>query len=116
MSPARHRRTPGRRSILTERDSATYGAQTTTQRLRAVTLTAVEDSRPSWVSSKEAARYLGLNLRTLYRLIAEGALPAYKFGRVIRLKLIDLEQFVEAARIVPEMPAGTRPAARSATP
>lgn len=64
----------------------------------------MEDSRPSWVSSKEAALYLGLNLRTLYRLIGEGAVPAYKFGRVIRLKMADLEQFVEAARIVPDAP------------
>jgi excisionase family DNA binding protein len=69
------------------------------------------------MSSKEAASYLGLNLRTLYRLIGEGSLPAYKFGRVIRLKVDDLEQFVEAARIVPDGGAGTShlAPARSAT-
>jgi len=55
----------------------------------------------NWMSTKEASRYLGVNLRTLYRFIDEGELPAYKFGRVIRLKEADLVHFVEAARIVP---------------
>ena len=55
----------------------------------------------SWMSTKDAASYLGVNLRTLYRFIDEGELPAYKFGRVIRLKEADLERFVESARIAP---------------
>jgi len=29
-----------------------------------------------WVGSQEAADYLGITLRTLYRLIDEGGLPA----------------------------------------
>lgn len=53
------------------------------------------------MSTKEAAEYLGVTLRSLYRFIDEGAVPAYKFGRVIRLKQIDVEQFVEASRIQP---------------
>ena len=55
----------------------------------------------SWMSTKEASRYLGVNLRTLYRFIDEGELSAYKFGRVIRLKADDLARFVEGSRIVP---------------
>ncbi len=54
-----------------------------------------------WMSTKEAATYLGVNLRTLYRFIDAGELTAYKFGRVIRLKEGDLDRFVEAARITP---------------
>ncbi len=54
-----------------------------------------------WLSTKEASQYLGVNLRTLYRFIDEGELPAYKFGRVIRLKENDLEHFVESSRIMP---------------
>jgi len=54
-----------------------------------------------WLSTKEASQHLGVNLRTLYRFIDEGELPAYKFGRVIRLRQFDLEQFVEGARIAP---------------
>jgi excisionase family DNA binding protein len=54
-----------------------------------------------WMSTKEASDYLGINLRTLYRLIDEGGLPAYKFGRVIRLKTEEVVGFVESARIEP---------------
>ncbi|TML19140.1 MAG: helix-turn-helix domain-containing protein [Actinobacteria bacterium] len=39
-----------------------------------------------WMSTAEAARRLGITPRTLYRFIDEGQLPAYRFGRVIRLK------------------------------
>lgn len=40
----------------------------------------------AWLSTKEAAEVLGLDVRQLYRLIDHGDLPAYKFGRVIRLR------------------------------
>jgi excisionase family DNA binding protein len=56
---------------------------------------------PVWLSTKEAAAYLGINLRTLYRFIDEGELPAYKFGRVIRLRQSELDGFIEQARILP---------------
>lgn len=54
-----------------------------------------------WMSTVEAAEYLGVNTRTLYRMIDEGSLPAYKFGRVIRLQENDVVAFVETARIKP---------------
>jgi excisionase family DNA binding protein len=54
-----------------------------------------------WMSTKDAAEYLGVNLRTLYRFIDEGDLVAYKFGRVIRMKAEDVDRFIEAARITP---------------
>ena len=44
-----------------------------------------------WTEHKGAAEFLGVNLRTLYRFIDEGELPAYKFGRVIRLQQDDVE-------------------------
>jgi excisionase family DNA binding protein len=53
------------------------------------------------MSTGEVARYLGVNTRTLYRMIDEGELPAYKFGRVIRLQEGDVLAFVERARIAP---------------
>ena len=56
---------------------------------------------PDWMSTKDAAAHLGVNLRTLYRFIDSGDLPAYKFGRVIRLKRQDVDMFIEAARIRP---------------
>jgi len=54
-----------------------------------------------WLSTKEAAEMLGVTSRTVYRFIDEGDLPAYKFGRVIRVKVSDLENFVEGCRVEP---------------
>jgi len=59
------------------------------------------DQDIQWLGTAEAARHLGLTPRTLYRLIDEGQIPAYKFGRVIRLKLDDIQAFIESARIQP---------------
>jgi excisionase family DNA binding protein len=57
--------------------------------------------RIQWMSTKEAAEHLGVTLRSLYRFIDEGSLPAYRFGRVIRLKEEDVERFIESCRIAP---------------
>jgi excisionase family DNA binding protein len=54
-----------------------------------------------WMSTGDAARRLGVTVRTLYRLIDEGELPAYKFGRVIRLQEQEVDAFIEASRIRP---------------
>ncbi len=54
-----------------------------------------------WVGTTEAAKYLGVVPRTLYRLIDEGAVPAYKLGRVLRLRVADLEAFLETTRVQP---------------
>ena len=42
-----------------------------------------------------------MTLRTLYRFIDEGQLPAYKMGRVIRLQAHEVDAFISRARIVP---------------
>lgn len=55
----------------------------------------------TWLSTREAARRLGLTARTLYRLIDNGELPAYRFGRVIRLQAAEVDAFIEQARIAP---------------
>ncbi|MDQ2754766.1 MAG: helix-turn-helix domain-containing protein [Actinomycetota bacterium] len=54
-----------------------------------------------WMGTKEACERLGVTLRTLYRFIDEGQLPAYKMGRVIRLQETDLDGFIERMRISP---------------
>ena len=38
-------------------------------------------SEPEWMGTPAAARRLGITTRTLYRLIDEGRLPAYRIGR-----------------------------------
>jgi excisionase family DNA binding protein len=59
------------------------------------------DEPIQWLSTAEAANRLGITPRTLYRFIDEGQLAAYRFGRVIRLKTSDVDQFIEACRIQP---------------
>ncbi len=57
--------------------------------------------REEWLSTIEAARRLGVTLRSLYKFIDEGELVAYKFGRVIRVRREDVERFIEACKIEP---------------
>lgn len=54
-----------------------------------------------WLGAPAAADYLGITLRTLYRLIDAGEVPAYKFGRVIRLKQTEVDAFIEASKVEP---------------
>ena len=54
-----------------------------------------------WLSTAAAAKRLGITPRTLYRFIDEGQLPAYRFGRVIRLKTTDVDVYIETCLIEP---------------
>ena len=56
---------------------------------------------PDWPGTTDPAKYLGLRPPTLYRLIDEGLLPGYKAGRVIRIKVSDLDAFIDACQIEP---------------
>jgi excisionase family DNA binding protein len=53
------------------------------------------------MSTAEAAKRLGITPRTLYRFIDQGDIPAYRFGRVIRLREDEVEAFIESCRIEP---------------
>lgn len=55
----------------------------------------------NWLNTAKAAQRLGVTPRTLYRFIDDGQLPAYRFGRVIRLKETEVEEFIERCRITP---------------
>lgn len=54
-----------------------------------------------WLSTRDAAKRLGITPRTLYRFIDEGQVAAYRFGRVIRLKQHEVDAFIESCRIEP---------------
>ena len=54
-----------------------------------------------WLSTGEAAKRVGVTARTLYRFIDEGQLPAYRFGRVIRLQAAEVDEFIQRCRIQP---------------
>lgn len=47
-----------------------------------------------WFGTPKAAELLGIGQRALYRLIDEGAIPAYKLGRVVRVRREDLERYL----------------------
>lgn len=59
------------------------------------------DDEIAWLSTPAAAERLGITPRTLYRFIDEGQLPAFKFGRVIRLKKTDVDAYIESCRVKP---------------
>jgi excisionase family DNA binding protein len=54
-----------------------------------------------WMGTHDAAAYLGITPRTLYRFINDGRVPAYKMGRVLRLRRSDLDMFIESTRVTP---------------
>ena len=49
----------------------------------------------SFISIKDAAEYIGVDYKTVYRLVRSGELPAGKIGGVYRIRQVDLEQFFE---------------------
>jgi excisionase family DNA binding protein len=55
----------------------------------------VDDRGAEWSGSPDAAKYLGISQRTLYRLIDSGELVAYELGRVIRVRRADIDTFIE---------------------
>lgn len=59
------------------------------------------DTTIEWLGTAAAAELLGVQSRTLYRFIDEGRLPAYRFGRVIRLMRVDVDEFILSCRITP---------------
>ena len=54
-----------------------------------------------WLSTADAAKRLGVSLRTLYKFIDEDLLPGYKLGRVIRLQEHEVDAFIQSTRIAP---------------
>lgn len=58
-----------------------------------------EKTLPTYLSLEQAAQITEQSVKTIRRRIADGTLPAYRFGgRNIRIKLEDLEA---AARLIP---------------
>lgn len=60
-----------------------------------------EGSGTEWLSTQAAAKRLGVTPRTLYRFIDQGELPAYRMGRVIRLRTSEVDAYIESTRIQP---------------
>ena len=69
-----------------------------------------------WLSTLKAASRMGITTRTLYRFIDRGELPAYRFGRVIRLRLDDVDDFIERSKVEPGSLEHLYPEARPGDP
>jgi excisionase family DNA binding protein len=51
--------------------------------------------QPLLVTTNEAAHMLGVARSTIYQLIGRGAIPTVNIGRSLRLRVDDLETFVD---------------------
>lgn len=63
----------------------------------------------SFLTTEEVLEYLNVNLRTVYRLIKAGKIPAVRVGRQWRFKRADIDAWLESQR--PRMARQASPAA-----
>jgi excisionase family DNA binding protein len=69
----------------------------------------------SFLTTEEVLDYLQVNLRTVYRLIKAGKIPAVRVGRQWRFRKRDIDAWLESQRPRTSRPA-TAAAARAAAP
>ena len=56
---------------------------------------------PKFVNAGQAAAICGLKYSTLRRMLEDGKIPFYRFGKIRMLKASELESALEAYRIAP---------------
>jgi len=65
-------------------------------------LSDIFDSKFQHVTVDQAARYLQVDIRTVWKWIDGGQLPAYRFpGRIVRIEAGELEAFRQRNRLAP---------------
>jgi excisionase family DNA binding protein len=57
---------------------------------------------PVWLSTDEAARYLGVSGRTVHVVAVPDGLPCYRFGRVYRFRLDEVQSYIAGTRVEPK--------------
>lgn len=63
---------------------------------------------PRYVSLAQASQRCNLSARTLRRAIADGRLRAHRVGRLIRIHVADLDQFVQGDVVATTAPTAGR--------
>jgi excisionase family DNA binding protein len=63
----------------------------------------------TFLTTEEVLEYLNVNLRTVYRLIKAGSIPATRVGRQWRFRKRDLDKWLDSQRIGEAKAAGTTP-------
>jgi excisionase family DNA binding protein len=71
----------------------------------------------AFLTTEEVLEYLQVNLRTVYRLIKAGRIPAVRVGRQWRFRKSDIDAWLDSQRPrgAPRVPAPAAPAAKPAT-
>lgn len=67
---------------------------------------------PKFLTVQEVAAILRIHVMTVYRLIADGRLPACRFGRSYRIREADAQAYIAGADTRPR--AGLAPAGAAA--
>jgi excisionase family DNA binding protein len=49
-----------------------------------------------WLSVRDAAIYLGVEADTVYRWIRERGLPAHRIGKLLKMKVVEIDAWVLA--------------------
>jgi excisionase family DNA binding protein len=62
-----------------------------------------EPPKPSILTADDAAKLLGISRRTLCKKTADGQIPHFKIGKVVRFNLSELRKYIERQGI--ERPA-----------
>src|ERR1700752_2795742 len=58
----------------------------------------------TFLTTEEVLEYLSVNLRTVYRLIKAGSIPAVRVGRQWRFRKRDLDTWLESQRLTEPKP------------
>jgi len=69
----------------------------------------------AYLTVDEAAEYMNTTVRFVRRLIAERRIPFHKIGRHVRLKVEDVDAFIEAGRVEAFDPMAVRRHVRRAS-
>lgn len=68
-----------------------------------------KESRSDLMTVEQVADYLQLNKLTIYKYIREGRLPAARLGKAYRIRLADVDAFLERQMSRPGVRPATRP-------
>ena len=61
----------------------------------------------AFLTTSEVLRYLNVNVRTIYRLARNGAIPAVRIGRQWRFRRSDLDAWLDSQRAMPTVGQGS---------
>ena len=74
------------------------------------------DATKDFLTTEEVLDYLHVNLRTVYRLIKAGKIPAVRVGRQWRFRKHDIDAWLESQRSRQAPPAAATPVRTPAAP